>query len=567
MASSDFNKNLVVDSRISNLTSSINYGVYKGASTILTQKYKAVSSSVNAHVFNIAVPSQETCVDRNIMWEAEMVIKITQVAAGAGNAIFNYGTDTALSQFPLNSLINNAQCSVNNASISQDMSICLPALKRLMTTESMEFLEGITPTLPDSYFNYIDGVDNYNVLGDIKTNTSPDFKPRGSWTIAGVFTDQNCTAVPLAAIAAGAAARAGFTGTELYIKFKVCEPLMFAPWTFGNPQTNSSALYGLSNLSFNFQMSSDAARCLKTKFDITSAQVVSYTNSELTLTYLTMHPEQLLNSKCVSPYYSLDFQITPLPRLQAGNKLTVMSNSIQLNSLFDQVIMYVRRPQSSVNCKTSDSFYKINRVNITMATRTGLCSNLDTYGVYRASKRNGLNMSWHEFNGYSSKSGAAQPFIPTVVPMVGSIVVLDLVNDIGIEQSYFAPGSLTNTNFLVQLEIENQSAADETPELVILFKNSGVLVTEKGQANVFQGILTKEDVLSVSDQEPVSTADIHRIVGSGFLDKIKSVSSKVLPVVKKGLSMCDNENAQKAVNVLDSLGYGRSGGKLSKRLM
>jgi hypothetical protein len=229
--------------------------------------------------------------------------------------------------------------------------------------------------------------------------------------------------------------------------------------------------------------------------------------------------------------------------------------------------MYVRRPQSSITCKTSDSFYKINRVNITCGTRTGLCSNLDTYGLYRASKKNNLNMSWHEFNGYSSVSNANRPYIPEKKPMVGSIVVLDLVNDIGVEQSYFAPGSLTNTNFLIQLDIENQSGADETPELVILFKNSGVLVTEKGQANVFQGILTKEDVLSVSDQEPTSTADIHRIVGSGFLDKIKSVSSKVLPVVKKGLSMCDNENAQKAVNVLDSLGYGRSGGKLSKRLM
>ena len=93
------------------------------------------------------------------------------------------------------------------------------------------------------------------------------------------------------------------------------------------------------------------------------------------------------------------------------------------------------------------------------------------------------------------------------------------------------------------------------------------MVTEKGQANVFQGILTKTDVLSVSDQEPVSTADINRMVGSGFLDKIKSVSSKVLPVVKKGLAACDNPNSQKAANMLDSLGYGKSGGKLSKRLM
>jgi hypothetical protein len=91
-------------------------------------------------------------------------------------------------------------------------------------------------------------------------------------------------------------------------------------------------------------MSSDGGRCLKTSFgNVGSVSVVRYVNSELTLTYLTMHPEQLLNSKCVSPYYSLDFQITPLPQLNAGNKLTVMSNSIQLNSLFDQVIMYVKK--------------------------------------------------------------------------------------------------------------------------------------------------------------------------------------------------------------------------------
>jgi len=558
MASTDFNKTLVVDSRIANLTSSINYGVYKGASTVLTQRYKAVSSSVNAHVFNIAVPSQETCVDRNIMWEADIVLKIRFAAVPAAGAFFQYGKDTALCQFPLNSLINNAQCSINNASISQDMAICLPALKRLMSVSDMEYLEDTTPTLPDTYFEYSDGAGNYNVLGGIKDNKSPNFKPRGAWLISGVFTDSACS-VPVLG---------GGQNQELYIRYKVSEPLMFAPWTFGNPQTNSSALYGLSNLSFNFQMSSDGGRCLKTSFAaIDNVSVVRYENSELTLTYLTMHPEQLLNSKCVSPYYSLDFQITPLPALNAAGKITVMSNSIQLNSLFDQVIMYIRRPLSSVTCKTSDSFYKINRVNITCGTRTGLCSNLDTYGLYRASKKNGLNMSWHEFNGYSSISTNATPYIPTKAPMIGSLVVLDLVNDIGVEQSYFAPGSLTNTNFLVQMEIENQSAVNDTPELVILFKNSGVLVTEKGQANVFQGILTKEDVLSVSDQEPVSTADIHRMIGSGFLDKIKSVSSKVLPVVKKGLAACDNPNSQKAANMLDSLGYGKSGGKLSKRLM
>jgi hypothetical protein len=302
-----------------------------------------VSSSVNAHVFNIAVPSQETCVDRNILWEADIVLKIHFAAAPAAGAFFQYGKDTALCQFPLNSLINNAQCSINNASIFQDMAICLPALKRLMSVSDMEFLEDTTPTLPDTFFSYADGVDNYNVLGGIKDNKSPNFKPRGAWLINGVFTDSGCT-VPVLA---------GDTSQELYIRFKVTEPLMFCPWTFGNPQSNSSALYGLSNLSFNFQMSSDGARCLKTSFAaIDTVSVVRYENSELTLTYLTMHPEQLLNSKCVSPYYSLDFQITTLPTFNAGNKITVMSNSIQLNSLFDQVIMYVRRPASAVTCKT-----------------------------------------------------------------------------------------------------------------------------------------------------------------------------------------------------------------------
>jgi len=109
-------------------------------------------------------------------------------------------------------------------------------------------------------------------------------------------------------------------------------------------------------------------------------------------------------------------------------------------------------------------------------------------------------------------------------------------------------------------------------ELVIIPMNSGVYAIKRGVANLHTGLLTKSDVLEASEgQEPYTKSTIHRMIGGGFLQTLKSslgwISSK-LPMVKNVLQNIPHEYAQKGAKVLDAIGYGKhSKGKLENRIM
>ena len=70
-ASSDFERILVKDDRTGCITDKIKYGVLKGGQNVTSQTFKAISSSPSAHVFNIAVPSLETIIDREVLWTCD----------------------------------------------------------------------------------------------------------------------------------------------------------------------------------------------------------------------------------------------------------------------------------------------------------------------------------------------------------------------------------------------------------------------------------------------------------------------------------------------------------------
>ena len=71
--------------------------------------YQAISSTASAHVFNIAVPSLETVIDRTALWSSTVTLRITgnmdsarpaDPNKPAGMMLVNYGVTDALSTFP-----------------------------------------------------------------------------------------------------------------------------------------------------------------------------------------------------------------------------------------------------------------------------------------------------------------------------------------------------------------------------------------------------------------------------------------------------------------------------------
>jgi hypothetical protein len=177
-----------------------------------------------------------------------------------------------------------------------------------------------------------------------------------------------------------------------------------------------------------------------------------------------------------------------------------------------------------------------------------------------------------EFSGYANLANQASG-CGVKRPLSGSLLVLEFGKDIPLQEQYYAPGSLGSFSLQVNLNCVNQSAATIVDlELVIITMNSGVFVVERGSSSIFTGLLTKADVLEVASQKPYYRADAVRMVGGGFLDSLKSIIGKVLPIlspIAKAYLGKQGQTGQVAAKAMDALGMGQSGGrsKLSDRMM
>ena len=269
-----------------------------------------------------------------------------------------------------------------------------------------------------------------------------------------------------------------------------------------------------------------------------------------------------------------------------------------LNSIPDALIIFVR-PISLTN-NDPDFFFCIDNVNIQFNNHSGLCATMQQQDLWRTSVENGIYMSWEEFSG--SMMGLSKPIKTAFQPMngidvnlaglpmatapsieyakllglpfcnntptCGSILCLAFGKDIQLDE-YYAPGSLGSFNLQITLSVYNQTLTDYTGgqyELVILTKNSGMLVLERGTASQYQGLLVKQDVLDTSTQEPYTMHDVKRLVGGSIWDRlwtgIKHLAPKIPGIAKSVLGHFKDENplANSAHNVLSALGYGKRGG-------
>jgi hypothetical protein len=243
--------------------------------------------------------------------------------------------------------------------------------------------------------------------------------------------------------------------------------------------------------------------------------------------------------------------------------------------------MFVRKSIGSQTSADTDSFLALtgaNPISINFNNVSGILSSASVYDVYRYSVENGSNQNFYEFSGFASMNNAATGTGKKTATS-GSLVVLEFAKDIPLQEDYYSCGSLGSFSLQVSMNCINQSAsAIATQELVLITMNSGAFVLERGSASVFTGLLTKADVLEVSQQQPYFRSDAERLVGGGWFDSIKSIIGKVLPILapigKEWLSK-QGTIGNVANQVLGAVGLGSSGGaghsggrkKLMERMM
>jgi hypothetical protein len=140
------------------VNSKINYSVLIGGQHITSQPFKAISSSPSSMIFNIVVPSVETILDRRIMMKATCILRIDVQNRLTNTQPINYGIADALAAFPLNQLIQNIQCSINNNNITLQQSDVLDVILRTLDSQTLAEYDPFCPTGSDYLYDYADGV-------------------------------------------------------------------------------------------------------------------------------------------------------------------------------------------------------------------------------------------------------------------------------------------------------------------------------------------------------------------------------------------------------------------------
>jgi hypothetical protein len=152
MSSADFSKVKVI-SDVLDTTDSVKYAVCKGAQNITPSVYNAISSSNSSITFNIQTPSESTVISRRIMLSATLNLNLQYVylAGGPANVLpFNYGSTEALAPFPLQSILNTIQMTVNNNTVSQNQRDVMFQLLRFNDRRELARYNNATPTMYDS---------------------------------------------------------------------------------------------------------------------------------------------------------------------------------------------------------------------------------------------------------------------------------------------------------------------------------------------------------------------------------------------------------------------------------
>lgn len=572
MSSSDFEKVCVQDD-VLNTTDKVRYAVFKGGQNITPSQYNAISTSNSSITWNIQLPSESTVFSRRIMVRARIQLVITgnfAATAPNGSCLVNYGFASALGPFPLQSLCNTIQATINNNTVSQNQRDVMYQLLRFGSRRELARYNNSTPNMYDSYLNYQDalGTNNNPLGGWNNVGNDQDFQPRGAFALESITGNE-----PKGAIASNT--------RNVVVTFTTTEPLMLSPFIWCDPQSNNQGMYGVQTLNFVFNLGLPNRIVRLANKDLFDGGIVTVslptqaiTNAQLLMEFYTRQPSDLVSSRNVVPFAEYPRYLTPMSALNAGvNSGLVSFQSIQLNSVPDKLIICCRKILSSQTPFDSDSFLPITSISINFNNKAGLLSSATTYDLWRMSVESGSNQTFAEFTGQANV-GFNVPYSDVTnpqnlihgyknIPTCGSVLCLEMGRHVELDDVY-APGSIGAFQLQFQCSFTNNTAVNidinNQYEIVLITMNSGVFTIERGTSQTYTAILSRADVLSVSSQPSHSKSSVARLVGGSWEDSFKSLCSSIAPYAGKA------EKVKDLIMGDGASGGGASGGRMRKHL-
>jgi hypothetical protein len=455
-----------------------NHAVLLGSErvTYTTNIADSYNTNMQSASWSITPPSNKTIIDRNIRVRAYIDV-VTDVA-------LQLGTNDALRQFPLNSLVDVTTLQINGESISDNTGNNLHALLCYGNDAKTRSSQWATsPCMPDTYQQYSD----WTTYGNARSPLS-DYGEVSNEQSRGGFVVQVISSTNFRVI--------------------VTEPIFLSPlWSHGKQE---EGMVNVNSLRLSLRFKAGLDRILSHSSAggaITSVTTTMYQAPELLINYLTPSLVQPIPELQVLPYQKLQHYIRDVPALAASATTTVISDTIRLSTIPRKIYLYVAHSEATKTFAVSDSFLKINNINVTFGNQAGLFSSATPEQLYTMSVENGLNTDFAGFQKFR-----------------GSVVSIVMGKDIGL-QANEAPGVNGSYNIQVQMSVTNTGSASFTGTFYMSVLNDGTFSIGDNSARASIGNLTSEMVLMARDSEQI---DYHEIYGGGkFWSGLKSIVNKV----------------------------------------
>lgn len=524
------------------------------------------SSNIN---FSTPPPSAGIIIDRKITLTLPMRITATFTCPKVPNngdnyTVFNAADQVAPRAFPIHTLLNTIQLTINNCSVTQSIGEIIHALSRFNTSQELLSLQySGTPCALDTLANYEDGDGKtYDVLAGVNNKSFFGISPRGAFSKFKVHTNTVVTG-----------ANAGGNQDAIVVIDMLCtEQIMMSPLYWG--KDNGSGFTNVTSMDWIFNFVSNPSRAISFKQHVRRGGNVanngdfvnfvgaaiqfanfgvnfSFPDAQPTLNITYITPEAVTaipeNMAITYPYFTLDrfSKNGPITAANASDK--IISDNIQLSSIPRRVYVYVRPQNSDLeqHPNLTDCYYSITKMSVQFGNETGIFAEASQYDLWKMSVKNHCSLNFDEWVGgpvygnYGYQAGAGAT-AAKLIGLTGSIVCFEFASDIGLDPTQ-APGlGQGSYNLQIQVEFKNTNTPSPgyaagrtgwdalTPCLYIIPVYEGSFtITGKGSAQIQNAVLSYNDILTAQQNPMYNYKDVQEVNGGNFMSGLKSLVPKL----------------------------------------
>jgi len=514
------------------------YAILKGgaAGGVSWKAYTTTSVSNTSIQFSTPPPNFKVWIDRKQYFLLPVRIRLTASVPNL-NPLLRPGYD-ALRAFPITNSISTLAVSINNTSVSMNMSDIIQGLLRFNTGQYLKEHEySMTPSALDMSQEYNDLLGSIrNPLGQYGDSNQDSVTNRGGFANYTIVSN---------------------TASEAIIDVLLCEPIFLSPFYFGCG--NATAFIGVQDMSWNFTFVNNPAFKMvshnpsgalapgainggSVEFNNFTGVPFSYGGIVPTLlfNYITPQSLQSIPSVMTYSYFDVARYFSDFSAIAPNGTAQLTSNTIVLQSIPRRIYIWARSNNSELNndCTRTDTFLalqKLNPLQVSWNNYNGTFTGASSWDLYKMSVKNHLNLSYDEWSGgpvyingsFSTRAGT-----------VGGPICIEMGTDIGLSDTE-CPGMLGQYSLQVTLNVVNVNQTRSiTPTLVICVVSEGTFTILDNRSVSQIGVVSAQDVLDAKQHlsDYVDYELIQEVNGGqgNFFSGIKAFGTKLFDVIKRG---------------------------------